>query len=292
MYNKIAVIGLGTLGGFIAKSISEIESIREIVLLDYDKVESKNLRNSIYNNEHIDRFKVNCLKNIIRKDNKNIKVSGMISKYIEDETKIPECDLVIDCRDYIYDRGNSIDVRMYISSRYLVIDCRKNMTYQKHHQGQYISNISRMDLKNASFNAALFIHRGLINDLIRRQAVYEFELDYNDMSVSKCISKIEEKPDVIYDVEPNSNKLLNLEQHVYPIIDMSKKSDIEIYVGDKNNPIGISHIPKMTLQNYNDVVRVLSSMLCDRFNYNYYLVTPKVEGNKFTIQLLPETGAA
>ena len=46
MYRRIAVIGLGTIGGFLVKHLSEINNIQEIIVVDYDEVESKNISNS------------------------------------------------------------------------------------------------------------------------------------------------------------------------------------------------------------------------------------------------------
>ena len=292
MYKKIAVVGLGTLGGFLAKSISELDKVNEIILVDFDAVEEKNLINSIYTKNDLNKFKVDCLYETISKTC-NKKIIPIVDKFIEGETNIPKCDLVIDCRDYIYNRQNLIDVRMYISSRYLIIDCRKNISYVNHYPGKYISSLNRMDLKNAAFNASLLINNGILENLIKRKTVYEFELDYNERALSENIQLIEKKKDFIYETEPNSSKLLNLEQNVFPIIERNKNLNMEVYVGDKNYPIIKESIPKMTLLNSNDVISKLSNLL-NKVNYkfNYYLITQKIENNIVIIELLPETGAA
>ena len=44
MYGDICLIGIGTLGGFLAKNISELESTKNLTLIDYDIVEQKNIR--------------------------------------------------------------------------------------------------------------------------------------------------------------------------------------------------------------------------------------------------------
>ena len=41
MYGDICLIGIGTLGGFLAKNISELESTKNLTLIDYDIVEKE-----------------------------------------------------------------------------------------------------------------------------------------------------------------------------------------------------------------------------------------------------------
>ncbi len=43
-YKNVVVIGLGTLGGFIAEAISNLENTEKLVIIDNDIVESKNLK--------------------------------------------------------------------------------------------------------------------------------------------------------------------------------------------------------------------------------------------------------
>ena len=43
MDNKVTVIGLGTLGGFLCKNISELDCIKELIIVDLDIVEGKNV---------------------------------------------------------------------------------------------------------------------------------------------------------------------------------------------------------------------------------------------------------
>ena len=46
--NTASVIGVGALGGFVADSISDIEELETLTIIDQDIVEMRNLRNSIY----------------------------------------------------------------------------------------------------------------------------------------------------------------------------------------------------------------------------------------------------
>ena len=101
MIKKVTVIGLGTLGGFLCKHLSELENIKEIVIVDFDKIESRDVYRSIYSISNIGEYKVDALSEIIES---NVTVTKLNKKYIEGKTKIPKSDLVIDCRDFVYDR--------------------------------------------------------------------------------------------------------------------------------------------------------------------------------------------
>ncbi len=140
--SRIAIIGLGTLGGFIAQTISELDFLRKLTLVDFDVIEEKNLINSIYRSCDIGRYKTTALHDIIHEQNRNIEIEIITERYKEYESIIPEVDFIIDCRDHVCDRGEEIDVRLFISSRYLVIDCRKNVSYEQSYEGRYLTQLT------------------------------------------------------------------------------------------------------------------------------------------------------
>ena len=85
MYSRICVIGLGALGGFLAKNLSELETTKELLLIDYDTVEQENIKNSIYLKRDIGKLKTDA---IIDKLNSEAQVSTLSKKFIEGKTKI------------------------------------------------------------------------------------------------------------------------------------------------------------------------------------------------------------
>jgi len=279
------VLGVGTLGSFVVESISNLENVREVIIYDYDRVEPKNLKNSIYREDDVGQLKTNALKQIITRSNKNIIITRNSSKFIEGRTLLPRCDLVLDCRDYIFDRGKQIDARLYISSRHLMIDCKKNIKYKNHYQGRYLSEVDRTDLKTAGFITSMLIYSNALNEMIQKQQVNKFDLDY----LKKGQPKTE---DVIYDSNNSEEKLLNLPETLVPIMDINKNSAIDVYVGSKNLPIIQNTIPRNTLNNGSDIVNSLMSLIQKPFPFNHYVIHLVQERNEFYIELLPETGAA
>lgn len=289
MYKKIAIIGIGSLGGYVVNSISNIEKIKELILIDHDIVESKNLTNTIYRKKDVGKLKVDALEDIIKNKNDNIKIIKKYQKFIEskteNETIIPKCDLIIDCRDYTYSRSNEIDIRPFISSRYLIIDCRKNVLYKNQHKGKYITKLTKNDLRNASVVLSTLIDNGQIQDCIKNHQVNKFDLDY-----LKKFVKINK--DIIYDSVPGEDRFINLVNNILPIIEASKKNDIKISVGPKNTPMYEKLIPKKSLTNSNDVILNLASMLNFPCVFNNYVVSLSQSNKQYFIELIPETGAA
>ncbi len=289
---SIAIIGCGSLGGFLGESLAGLNKIDKMVLVDHDTVEQKNIKNSIYKEDHIGELKVISLKKILDHQHTNTEIISTPKKYIEDKTVIPECDLIIDCRDFVYDRGDKIDIRMYISSRFLIIDCRQDISYAVNHQGKYIERLTTADLRMAAMSATMLIHNGLINTIIDDKLVHKIELDYLSRDVSQAIRRRRMKPDEVFDSHVGENKLVNLDETIQPIIDLNRQCDIRVCLGDRNKPLISKDIPPGQLLQPNDVVRELLDTINLPHSYNSYLIFIAREGNMVYVELLAETGAA
>ena len=284
-YERICVIGVGSLGGFLVDSISNLEKVKEIFVIDFDKVEERNLKNSIYRQKDVNNFKIDALFDIVSARNEKVKIKPINTKFIEGQTIIPKCDLVFDCRDYTCDRKMEIDARMYLSSRFLVIDCRKEVIYKKHFNGRYLTELSKEDLRNASFIVTMLIYNLTMFSLIKNQKVSNFELDY----LKKTESYIN---DVIYDYNQVEEKLINLDKFLPQIIERNKELDLRVYVGSKHTPIASKNIPINMLKNGNDVIINLVSMLDLPIRFNNFIVNLNDNKRNCYIELIPETGAA
>jgi hypothetical protein len=179
MIKSIIVIGIGSLGGYVAYALSELEYIEKIAIIDDDIVEDKNINNSIYTNNHIGKLKVDCLSEIIEFKNKNIIIEKYNGKYISNCTIMPMgYDLILDCRDYTYSRSGEIDIRLYISSRYLILDCKRQIQYEKENNGKYIERLKKTDLRNAGNIVSSLIDNNLIKRIIEGGLVNKFDLDF------------------------------------------------------------------------------------------------------------------
>lgn len=285
----VVVIGLGTIGGFLSQSLSELDDLQKLILVDYDRVEMKNTYNSIYRKSDVGKYKTTALHDII-KDQSNIDVEILTTRYEEETTNLPYSDLIIDCRDYVYNRKNKIDVRLYITSRYLVVDCRKNITYDKNYEGRYTTLLSKNDLRKATMIATSFLQSGFINYMMENQIVKEISLDYLD-EVSNDIKKKYNNRNMIVDYEA-SKKLLNLEENITDIIQENRSKDVLITVGDSNK-YPIKKIPKNSIQSANDIISTMSRVINTSDDPElYYIISITQNQNNYIINLLPESGAA
>lgn len=285
MYSKICVIGLGTLGGFLAKNLSELETTKELLLFDYDTVEPENIKNSIYLKRDIGKLKTEAIYDHIY--NSNIQIHKRSEKFIEGFTKIQKSNLIIDCRDFTYKRKDLIDVRLFISGKSLIVDCRKNVNYERQHEGRYIIRLSKTEIKYAALNATMLISTGVIKDLIINKSVQEFPIDLISDKAKKILTL---KPqDLIFDENPISKKLINLTNNYPSIIDLNKQNDLTFCLGSKSSPYLTKTIEKNNLNTINDVMIHVSSLIKNLPQpFNYYVITI----NNNYIEILPETGSA
>lgn len=288
MYSKICVIGLGTLGGFLAKNLSELETTKELLLFDYDTVEPENIKNSIYLKKDIGKLKTEAICDYI--DNSNIQINKRTEKFIEGTTKIPKCDLIIDCRDFTYNRNNLIDTRLYITGRSLIIDCRKNVNYERQHEGKYIIKLSKTEIKVAALNVTILANNGILQSLINKRLVHEIPID----SITEIAKKsLQVKTDLIYDEESFDKRLVNLTTNYPSIIDLNKDSDLTFCIGNQSQPYLTKTIQKNNLTSIDDIKLTISSLVKKLPHpFNYYIITINNYQNHYYVEVLPETGSA
>jgi transposase-like protein len=285
VYKSITVIGIGTLGGFVSNALANLENLETLILIDHDTVESKNLKNSIYRQIDIGLSKTEALIDIISSKNPELTIIAMEEKYIEGKTKIPPCDLVLDCRDYTYDRAKEIDVRLYISSRYLMVDCRKNVNYKEKSEGRYLVELNKQDLRYAGGLVSMLISNNTIKSLLDSKKVQRYELDYvKHIDVDEC--------DIVYDNQIGEEKFVNLPDKIVPIMEANKSNDVEVMVGSKLFPIVEHSIPKNSLRSSTDLIFSLTQAVSTQCQFNNFVVALHQSDGQFLIELIPDTGAA
>jgi len=295
MFNKIAVIGLGSLGGFLCKHISELNFVTEMVLVDYDKVSIKDTYKTIYTSKNIDDYKTDALSNIL---NDNITITKLNTKYIEGITKIPSCNLVIDCRDVVCSRKDEIDLRMYLSGESLVVDGRKRVQTAEY-KGKYSIDLSKNELNKAAFIATQLIESGEISNIIKNQVIQRIDLDLLSVIINKSVNKnIENKIDIVYDKSNGAREIHSINQYVSPILEINSKHDTEIFIGGRPKKIEkydtkkYITIPKQEFKTSFDVIKNLQELVDRQPGITNFLITIKKHNGRSYVELLEETGAA
>jgi len=286
---RIAILGVGSLGGYLAESLASTDNLKELILIDPDIVQEKNVRNSIYTRGDIGDLKVNAMYNLLKSLNEDIIIAISREKFIEGETELPTCDLVIDCRDYVYDRGDIIDVRASISGRYLIIDCRKNITYPFNYDGRYNLPLKKTDLKNAALQLAILIDsNSVINQWVADQEIYELSLDHHAKEISREVRDRSKDTDLVYEPDVDDARLLKLEQSFRPIMEVNQERDVKVCLGEKERHVGCKIVPRGQLNTPQAVVSSLKSVMqLYPFERSFII---RVEGDH--IQLLFVTGGA
>ena len=286
-YSSVCVIGLGTLGSFITNSISDIENIRKLILVDHDVVEQKNLSHSIYRQIDIETFKAEALADIISSKNDNIEIITITKKFIEGKTKIPKCSLVLDCRDFTYNRQGSIDARLYISSRYLIVDCRKYVKYKKQTEGRYLINLTKDDLKYAGAIVFRLVSSNALKQMIKSEIVQKFDLDF-----SKTLFNNKDL-DFLYEDDEESVDFVNIPSTIDIIKKENKTKDLNVIVGSKEYPLTQAIIPQKSICTNKDLTNSLMSITKSIQNdFNTYIIYLHKEEKTLVLELVPETGAA
>lgn len=280
MYRTFTIIGIGTLGGYIAEALANLENTEELTFVDFDEVQSKNLINSIYRPIDVGLRKVEALKDIISEKNSDLNVKTIDTCFIERYTSLPKSDLIFDCRDFIYDRKGTINIRAYISARSVIVDCRKYVNYKVHHEGRYISPLTKDDLKTAAFIVASLVKSGEIKTLIDTNSVSRYDIDFIKAHSESC--------DIIYDHSDGEDRLINFRENIIPIIEANKIKDLEILIGDPQNPSITKLIPRGNIKSGGDIILNLNFLINNQCDYQNYIISVKDN----VVELVPETGAA
>ena len=303
MYHKVTVIGLGTLGGFLCKNISELDFVKEIIVVDPDIVEGRNVFKSIYKSSHIGEYKVDALADIIGDD---VAVTKICQAYIEGITLLPKSDLVIDCRDIVCDRQTEIDIRFYISEKVLIIDCRKNVRNKQCYDGAYSINLSKSEINKAAFFAAQIIESGDIKHMMINRLVQRVDLNLLSYEITKSIEKsMRNRIDMIYDLSDDAQRLQCIEENVKPILTLNQHQDIEVFVGERTNNLeeNISKFPDVEKTKYavlkknsitksQDIIKELEKLVKRQPGISNFIVTVRQRNGEEYVELLEETGAA
>jgi hypothetical protein len=295
---RITVIGVGSFGGYLCKHLAELESVKELQIIDYDFVESKNIRNSVYSISQVGEYKVDALKETIQDD---VFVVDFKTGYEEGETKLPKSDLVIDCRDVVCDRGKEIDVRLYISGRELIIDCRKNVKCTRGYKGAYNTSLTKSEISKAAFFASQIINSEELSNL--KGLIQTIDLNLLPIVVTKAIKEtIVNRGNLLYEVFNHTERIQRLDEYITPIMKMNEEEDVKVVIGSdfkkllKDREINTdksrtSVIPKGSLNTSSDLIEKLTNMVKERGDFMNFIVVMKEEtdGRKY-IELLEETG--
>jgi hypothetical protein len=288
-FKKVTIMGVGSFGGFFAESISRIKSLQTLIIIDYDIVKESNLKNSIYNKNDINKKKVLALKNIIKMHtNKDLNIVTIYDQISGKNINIFESDIVFDCRDYVGNKQEGINVKIYISGRHLIVDCKQEKTtrYFKY-KGHYNENLTKFEIAAAAMHASYMIDKGSIMQLIDKNIIYKYDLD----KLEKEISNMQGNDSVI-DFDNYNNKILDLDDNYKEIIQKNEVTDLQIFTNSIKNPSKKSTVKKNTFKKYEDISENFENFLGSTLDIKKHSIKIETIESETFIILLPETGGA
>lgn len=274
MYKSICVIGIGTIGGFLCKYLSEQKSVEKITIVDYDVVSTRDIFRSVYSIGDIGEYKVVALANKL----KDVEVIVIQEKFIDRHTKLPSSDIVIDCRDVIAELDPIINVKLYISSKYLVVNTKfqNDMVLVDSHSDIYLR---RNQIKKLCLLASELICSEDMPEVIQKKMYITFNADeVVHTSKKKLLEFTRKRLDVLYE-----GNILNIDEISKQLLEANQQQDLTLAVG-KHKKV----MPMNYFRDCNFVVDFLSSLQLDQ-KHKYILVLE--EGNQ-VVRLIRETSAA
>lgn len=155
MIKTIGIIGVGSLGGYVAQRMQSFAN--KIYGIDPDIVEQRNLRNSLYTKEDIRKPKVIALKRQISK-----------CDYVpmQDDCRnvdLPDVDQLIDCRD-VLNKNIKTDAKFLVVGKNLQVNC-EDTTEGEDVKGEYMIDLGKNDISQAGRLAAESLMSDDINTL-------------------------------------------------------------------------------------------------------------------------------
>lgn len=296
--NDVVIIGTGTLGGHLCKHLAESSQINKLTLIDKDIVDTKDATMGVFQLVDLAEPKVYALKRMLK--NHNVEIETIEELYMDGITELPKSDLIIDCRNIFGRRDLSIDIKMFISGRFLLLDFQKEVKTGTPKKGEYVIKLTKHEISRAAYYAKDLICSDILPDLLKSRSVKCIDIDIIQSVMLKNIDLNKNKPDMIYEIDNNINRLSRVDEVVTPILNKNKHSDLKILVEDRNTLVRqvfdmpkvkkkkYKTIPKNTLKSPEQVIELLGEAIQGRDKTMTFL--PVIVDNE--IHILQEVGGA
>jgi len=281
---RITVIGLGAVGGFLSKCLTACNTVENLLLIDDDKVENKNVSKSIFRKSDIGNLKVDVTKRIIEHIS-DIKVNTIPEKY-NPSMKLPESDLTIDCRDIITPRdSNDIDCKLSISGKRMILDCRKDVDVNER-KGYYTEKVSKFDLQNATSKMVSLISNEMFPMFLKNELVYYTSMNDEIESAFKVMKDKINTKDLIYESDHIIEKRVYAFSYMSSLV-LEKNKYYSMTVFRSDNPMIKVEIKVGEIQSIKHLCQMMRPLI-DMDDYHFF---PNLVNNNI-LELIPEIGAA
>lgn len=252
MISSVTIIGTGTLGGHLCKHLAENSQIDTLNLIDRDYVDNKDTEIGIFRPFDMYDLKVDVLEEMFSTYNVKInKIATFYEDFCEGYNDLPKADLTIDCRNMFGKRNKNIDLKMFITDRFLIFDFQKEYKNDNITKGEYIIKLTKDEISRAAYYASnLICSRYILDAMIESQSIKYLDIDVIQSLMLKNIDQINKNPDCIYDFK-DTKRFIGVNEIIQPIIDKNQTFPLKISVKEKQPEIKeVLEIPDLPEKNY------------------------------------------
>lgn len=280
--NDIVIIGTGTLGGHLCKHLAESSQVSNLTLIDKDIVDTKDATLGVFQLIDLAEPKVHALKRMFL--NHNVEIESRPELYIDGITELPKSDLVIDCRNMFGRRDLSIDIKIFISGRFLILDFQKEEKIEAQKKGEYIIELKQHEISRAAYYTKDLICSHVLPDLLKSRSMKYIDIDIIQSVMLKNINLSKDKPDMIYEINNNINRLSRVDEVVTPILNKNKETPLKLIVENRNPLVRqVFDIPKTAKTKY----KIVPQNSLETPEQVIELLGEAIKGRNKTMRFLP-----
>lgn len=281
-FNTITIIGTGTLGGHLCKHLAENSKVCKLILIDKDLVDTKDTEVGIFQPVDIYEPKVHALYHKFK--NYNTEIEPRVEFYMDGITDLSVSDLTIDCRNTFGKRDLNIDMKMFISERFLILDFGKKYENENQRKGEYAIQLSEHEISRAAYYATTLICSNIMEELLKSQSIKYIDIDIIQTIMLKSIKESKEKSNIIYDLDKDTKRLIRIDEVIQPILKKNKTTSLKIAVKERNSIVReVFNMPKFAKTTYKIIPQDSLKQPEDVID----ILKKAIEGKSKTLQFLP-----
>jgi len=297
--DSAVIIGLGSLGSHIALEVAR--KTGKIILVDNEIVQAKNLDLSLFRPWHIGKWKSDSIAQIIREcisKDKIIKPSFGIFKGEDYWKKV--YGFVIDCSDTFVNLNSTVDIKLYITGRDLIIDMRNDKTYHEWvSKGRYTSRVTINDMIYISKLFGDFLSQISFDEITSFDDVLTIYLDSRVDNIRDEMMKIQ-KPNKYemrnmmknekFEEEHQAEKMIgNLRIEAPKLLNMSQTNNLKIVV--REHGVNRIRLSKRDIKSKDHLYNILLNLV-RKVNYSRSLLATRKTNEGIEVHIIKTQGGA
>ena len=277
---RVTLIGIGTLGGFLARSISELDFVKELTIFDGDIVSGNDDEKGIYKREDFGLYKVGAITKYLYPRNNINFIKGF---YYNGDKRVDPNSIIIDSSNRKEKRTDIIDYRININGRVLLIDTKKIEREDREEKGFYSIEITKEEIRRAAYLATeiIFNEKEIVEKVRDDGCVLSFDLNF----ISEAINLSLKNNNTFMLQKYNREK----DENFIPLREKFAKKETEIISPTTNE---IVKLKPGEIKTYQDIENIVNRFPSVMENKNYFMVISDTSQRTITIRIIEESGGS